>query len=288
MTFEKIAEEFWESDVCMGETLLSIPADGLSLEEAFELNIAAKKWADGDRFYRITDDVELEELGEGNTENSEKMNKFDFIRFGVLVQWVHDSTGAYREMQVCIPPKEPISDNTKIGLIPTDEDKYEETPSSYTVKAAELFPCLEPFQEGYWKAIQEAEKSGADEEVLLAMLKSMSVGMTECIYLMLQSDYYKLYPILSHLFPEMEDVFQVITWENRDYPARRLTIFKGTNDEREILVSVTRLEDKLIDSEAGAPVSDEAEEVDGDIYYYLTDEEMRLPDKSIAMIVEGV
>lgn len=47
----------------MGEMLLSIPANGLSIEEAFELSIAAKKWADGDCFYRVIDDGEPEELG---------------------------------------------------------------------------------------------------------------------------------------------------------------------------------------------------------------------------------
>ena len=46
----------------MGDLLCSIPADGLSLDEAFELTIAAKKYADGDRFYRIIEDHEMEEL----------------------------------------------------------------------------------------------------------------------------------------------------------------------------------------------------------------------------------
>lgn len=62
ITLAKIMEEYHKGDVCMGELLLSIPADGLSLEEAFELNIAAKKWADGDRFYRTVEDGEPEEL----------------------------------------------------------------------------------------------------------------------------------------------------------------------------------------------------------------------------------
>lgn len=62
MTLEKIKEEYRESDVCMGETLLSIPATGLSLEEAFELSIEAKKWADGDKFYRVINDNKPEEL----------------------------------------------------------------------------------------------------------------------------------------------------------------------------------------------------------------------------------
>lgn len=62
MTLEKLKEEYRDSDVCMGEMLLSMPADGLSIEEAFELSIAAKKWADGDRFYRVVDDGDPEEL----------------------------------------------------------------------------------------------------------------------------------------------------------------------------------------------------------------------------------
>lgn len=62
MTLEKVKESYRENDVCMGELLLSIPADGLSLDEAFELNIAAKKWADGDRFYRVIEDGKPEEL----------------------------------------------------------------------------------------------------------------------------------------------------------------------------------------------------------------------------------
>lgn len=63
ITLEKLKKEYYDSDVCMGEMLLSMPADGLSIEEAFELSIAAKKWADGDRFYRVIDDGEPEELG---------------------------------------------------------------------------------------------------------------------------------------------------------------------------------------------------------------------------------
>lgn len=41
------------SEVCLGETLASIPADGLTLEEAFDLYIVAMKWGEGDRFYRV-------------------------------------------------------------------------------------------------------------------------------------------------------------------------------------------------------------------------------------------
>ena len=62
MTLGKVQKEYREHDVCMGELLDALPADGLSIEEAFELAITAKKWADGDRFYRSINDGEPEEL----------------------------------------------------------------------------------------------------------------------------------------------------------------------------------------------------------------------------------
>lgn len=62
MTLGKVQKEYCKNDVCMGELLDALPADGLSIEEAFELAITAKKWADGDRFYRSINDGEPEEL----------------------------------------------------------------------------------------------------------------------------------------------------------------------------------------------------------------------------------
>lgn len=62
MTLGKVQKEYRENDVCTGELLDALPADGLSIEEAFELAITAKKWADGDRFYRSINDGEPEEL----------------------------------------------------------------------------------------------------------------------------------------------------------------------------------------------------------------------------------
>lgn len=62
MTLGKVQKEYRENDVCMEELLDALPADGLSIEEAFELAITAKKWADGDRFYRSINDGEPEEL----------------------------------------------------------------------------------------------------------------------------------------------------------------------------------------------------------------------------------
>ena len=48
---EEIKKEYETSEVCMGEMLDSVSADGLSIEEAHWLYIRAKEWANGDKFY---------------------------------------------------------------------------------------------------------------------------------------------------------------------------------------------------------------------------------------------
>lgn len=216
----------------------------------------------------------------------EQMDRYNFIRFGGHVQWADDSTDTIREMQVCLPPREPIGDDTEIELIATGEELPEEVSVSYSVRAAELIPWLKPFQEEYWKALQDAAENGADEETLSAMLGSAGLCMEECVYLALRSDAYKLYPALCRLFPGTEETLRVLTWNGCEYFARKLVIFRGTKDEQEILVSVTSLQDRLIDDETGIPVSDGAEKMDGEIYYYLRKDEIILPDERIVTIAE--
>lgn len=55
ITFEQIKEEYFNDDVCMGDFLAATPADGLTLEQAFELYCKAKEWADGDEIIIKTD-----------------------------------------------------------------------------------------------------------------------------------------------------------------------------------------------------------------------------------------
>ena len=59
-----------------------------------------------------------------------------------------------------------------------------------------------------------------------------------------------------------------ITWKKKEYASKPLVIFKDTEDEEAVTVS------------------NEAEEVDGDIYYYLSKSEMHLPNNEIIAIVE--
>ncbi len=56
IALKHIKSEYHSGDVCMYDLLASLPADGLSIEEAFEVYIEAKKWADGDEFYKIVED----------------------------------------------------------------------------------------------------------------------------------------------------------------------------------------------------------------------------------------
>lgn len=55
------------SEVVLSETLASIPADGLSIEEAFKLYVEAMYWGEGDRFYIVKED-----------ENGIKINSSDY------------------------------------------------------------------------------------------------------------------------------------------------------------------------------------------------------------------
>lgn len=57
---EEIKSGYGDSEVCMGEMLASVPADGLTVEEAFYLYIRAMQWAEGDRFFRWTYDGKKE------------------------------------------------------------------------------------------------------------------------------------------------------------------------------------------------------------------------------------
>lgn len=62
---EEIKKAYKTSDVCMGEMLEDIPADGLSIDDAFYVYMIALEYAEGDTFYRKLggyDDIEEIEL----------------------------------------------------------------------------------------------------------------------------------------------------------------------------------------------------------------------------------
>lgn len=70
-----------------------------------------------------------------------------------------------------------------------------------------------------------------------------------------------------------------ITFQGNSYPARVLTIM--LNDEpEEVTVSVQSLSDVLMNEDKH--VSDEAEQIDNGIYFFIQDDMINLPDAELA------
>ena len=62
LSLTKVKEMYHESEVVMGEMLASVPADGMSIEDAFYLYIAAQNWANGDEFTQVLGDNDNEKI----------------------------------------------------------------------------------------------------------------------------------------------------------------------------------------------------------------------------------
>lgn len=62
LSLTKVKEMYHKSDVVMGEMLASVPADGMSIEDAFYLYIAAQNWANGDEFTQVPGDNDNEKI----------------------------------------------------------------------------------------------------------------------------------------------------------------------------------------------------------------------------------
>ena len=62
LSLTKLKEMYHKSDVVMGEMLASVPADGMSIEDAFYLYIAAQNWANGDEFTQVLGDNDNEKI----------------------------------------------------------------------------------------------------------------------------------------------------------------------------------------------------------------------------------
>lgn len=62
LSLTKVKEMYHKSDVVMGEMLESVPADGMSIEDAFYLYIAAQNWANGDEFTQVLGDNDNEKI----------------------------------------------------------------------------------------------------------------------------------------------------------------------------------------------------------------------------------
>lgn len=80
----------------------------------------------------------------------------------------------------------------------------------------------------------------------------------------------------------------MIKFNGKEYPTKEFIIHEGMEDEEEVLVSTTELQDALFDGDGhfGNYVSDEAMNVDALIYYFLNEQDFNLPDEKIIEILE--
>lgn len=188
------------------------------------------------------------------------------------------------KVQHC-PMEEKYDDYDESKLVPLHGDGNTEQVPQETAQLTE-------FNRGYWCALQDAVSNGADSTVIDSMLQCAGFTYEECMRHIENSDFYKekLLPIIKSKFPEESKHYAeitMITWKNRQYPSKSLTIFKGDKEEQEVIVSIDELQLELLDEEECTPVSDEAESLDNTIYYYLTKEEFELPDDEIIEILEN-
>lgn len=77
----------------------------------------------------------------------------------------------------------------------------------------------------------------------------------------------------------------MIIWKGVEYPSKRITIFKGTAEEVEVVVSVERLEHRLID-DLRCWATREAADIDAKIDLYLNEELFNMPDNDIVKFLE--
>lgn len=177
VTLEKIKEVYAQNEVCMGELLANISADGLSIEDAFELYIKLMNYAEGDEFYQL----------------------------------------AGGKMKILIG-----------------------------------------FNQEYWRTIQDAINNGTSSSLIQDIPHRTEFTCQKPNY---------------------------IEFDGATYPTKSVTIFKDTSEEEEVIVSVERLSQHLLDDICNY-CTREAETVDEQIYFYLDEVTFNLPDKYIIEYLE--
>ena len=144
-----------------------------------------------------------------------------------------------------------------------------------------------PLRQGYWEALTQAADNGAGTDLLEAMIRNSCLGLGEQICLLCGKVSASVHAAFCRVYPEEGSLLDVIEWQGKEYPIRKLTLFRGTEQEMETTVSVTALQRKLIGRRSGAPVSKAAERIDEGIYYYCEQEkEFLLPQEGLTAFVE--
>ncbi|NDV64003.1 hypothetical protein [Bacteroides sp. 224] len=79
---------------------------------------------------------------------------------------------------------------------------------------------------------------------------------------------------------------KLIPWQDKVYHAVEITLFPETEKEERVTVSTEELQSELLNKEGTECISKEAEAIDDGIVYYVTPNEMKLPEEEIRKIVE--
>ena len=189
------------------------------------------------------------------------MDRYDFIRFGEQVGWYNESEDLMETMQVCCPVYPPVQGDTRVQLVSAGIEALQSGyGSEKTVRASQLVPFISHFG---------------------------SLGLGEQICLLCGKASASVHAAFCRVYPEEGSLLDVIEWQGKEYPIRKLTLFRGTEQEMETTVSVTALQKKLIGRRSGAPVSKAAERIDEGIYYYCEQEkEFLLPQEGLTAFVE--
>lgn len=216
------------------------------------------------------------------------MDRYDFIRFGEQVRWYNESEDLMETMQVCCPVYPPVQGDTRVQLVSAGIEALQSGyGSEKTVRASQLVPFVSHFGRGYWEALTQAADNGAGTYLLEAMIRNGSLGLGEQICLLCGKASASVHAAFCRVYPEEGSLLDVIEWQGKEYPIRKLTLFRGTEQEMETTVSVTALQKKLIGRRSGAPVSKAAERIDEGIYYYCEQEkEFLLPQEGLTAFVE--
>lgn len=216
------------------------------------------------------------------------MDRYDFIRFGEQVRWYNESEDLMETMQVCCPVYPPVQGDTRVQLVSAGIEALQSGyGSGKTVRASQLVPFISHFGRGYWEALTQAADNGAGTDLLETILRNSDLGLGEQICLLCGRASSSLHAAFCRVHPEEGSRLDVIEWKGREYPVRRLTLFRGTDQEQEVAVSVTPLDEKLIGRKTGAPVSKAAQRVDEGIYYYCDPgKEFLLPQEGLTAFIE--
>lgn len=216
------------------------------------------------------------------------MDRYDFIRFGEQLRWYNESEDLMETMQVCCPVYPPVQGDTRVQLVSAGMEALQPGyGSEKAVRASQLVPFVSYFSRGYWEALTQAADNGAGTDLLETMIRNSCLGMGEQVCLLCGRASASVHAAFCRVYPEEGSLLDVIEWQGKEYPVRKLTLFRGTRQEMEVAVSVTSLQRKLIGRKSGAPVSKAAQRVDEGIYYYCEQEkEFLLPQEGLTAFVE--